>query len=267
MGVKKLFIPEGILLNGIEVFLLVFVRMTGLFVIAPIFGRRNIPAYLKIGFSFMLALMLVSSLQVDNGLYYSNMLEYILLVLKEFLVGITLGYVSYAIFTAIHLAGQLIDMKVGFGIVNVVDPLSNIQVPITSTFYFIFCMLIFLICNGHHILIRALFYSYDFVPLGKVLFGEQVVNDVIRVFGNIFIISFKISGPVVATILISDVALGIISKTVPQLNVFMVGMPLKIFLGLSVMVLTMPMFISLLEYLIKGMDREMYNFLESMAPK
>lgn len=262
-----MFIPEGILLDGIEVFLLVFVRMTGLFVIAPIFGRKNIPVYFKIGFSFMLALMLVSSLQVDGGLKYSNMFEYFLLVLKEVLVGITLGYVSYAMFTAIHLAGQLIDMKVGFGIVNVVDPLSNIQVPITSTFYFIFCMLIFLICNGHHILIRALFYSYDFIPLGSAIFEEQIINNVIRVFGNIFIISFKISGPIVAAILISDVALGIISKTVPQLNVFMVGMPLKIILGLSVMVLTLPMFISLLENLIKGMDREMYNFLESMTPK
>ncbi|AUG57959.1 flagellar biosynthetic protein FliR [Acetivibrio saccincola] len=262
-----MFIPQGVLLNGIEIFLLIFVRMTGLFVIAPIFSRRNVPVYLKIGFSFMLALMLVTSLKIEDELYYSNIFEYFLLVLKEFLVGITLGYVSYAIFTAIHLAGQLIDMKVGFGIVNVVDPLSNIQVPITSTFYFIFCMLIFLICNGHHVLIRALFYSYDFVPLGKALFSEEVINDVIRVFGNIFIISFKISGPVVAAVLISDVALGIVSKTVPQLNVFMVGMPLKIFLGLSVMVLTMPIFVSLLEYLIKGMDREMYNFLESMTPK
>ncbi|MDQ2085879.1 flagellar biosynthetic protein FliR [Herbivorax sp. ANBcel31] len=262
-----MFIPEGILLNGIEVFLLVFVRMTGLFVIAPIFGRRNIPAYFKIGFSFLLALMLVNSLQVDGGLHYSSVFEYFLLVLKEFLVGITLGYVSYAIFTAIYLAGQLIDMKVGFGIVNVVDPLSNIQVPITSTFYFIFCMMIFLICNGHHILIRALFYSYEFVPLGLAIFEEELVNDVIRVFGNIFLVGFKISGPVVAAILIADVALGVISKTVPQLNVFIVGMPLKIFLGLSVMMLTVPIFVSVLESLIKGMDREMYNFLESMAPK
>ncbi|TYQ13174.1 UNVERIFIED_CONTAM: flagellar biosynthetic protein FliR [Acetivibrio alkalicellulosi] len=262
-----MFLLEGVLLNGIEVFLLVFVRMTGLFVIAPIFGRRNIPAYFKIGFSFMLALMLVSSLEVKNVLYFSNVYEYFILVLKEFVVGITLGYVSYAIFSAIYLAGQLIDMKVGFGVVNVIDPLSNIQVPITSTFYFIVCMLVFLICNGHHILIRALFYSYDYVPLGEVFFSNELLNDIIRIFGNIFLISFRISGPVVAAILISDVALGILSKTVPQLNVFVVGMPLKILLGLSVMMLTIPMFISLIESLIRGMDGEMYNFLRGMSPK
>lgn len=259
-------IPEGVLQNGIEVFLLIFVRMTGLFVIAPIFGRRNIPSYLKVGFSLMLALILVNTIKVQVP-DFSNIYEYFILVLKEFVVGITLGYVSYMIFSAIYLAGQLIDMQVGFGVVNVIDPLSNIQVPITSTFYFIFCMLVFLICNGHHILIRALFYSYNYIPLGAGVFGKEIVNDIISVFGNIFILSFKISAPVIAAILISDVALGIISKTVPQLNVFMVGMPLKIILGLSVMVLTLPIFISLVETLIKGMDSQMHIFLKDMAPK
>ncbi|MFZ5987425.1 MAG: flagellar biosynthetic protein FliR [Bacillota bacterium] len=261
-----MFIPEGILLNGIEVFLLIFVRMTGLFVIAPIFGRRNIPVYMKIGFSLMLALILVNTIKVQE-LDFGSIYEYFVLVLKEFVVGITIGYVSYLIFTAIYIAGQLIDMQVGFGVVNVIDPLSNIQVPVTSTFYFIFCMLVFLICNGHHILIRALFYSYNYIPMGGAVFGNDLLNDIVRVFGNIFLLSFKISAPILAAILISDVALGIISKTVPQLNVFVVGMPLKIILGLAVMVLTLPMFISLIETLIKGMDSEMYTFLKDMGPK
>ena len=259
-------IPEGILLNSIEVFLLIFIRMTGLFVIAPIFGRRNIPVYLKIGFSFMLALILVNSIGLQV-LDFNNIYEYFILVLKEFLVGITLGYVSYLIFSAIYLAGQMIDMQVGFGVVNVIDPLSNIQVPITSTFYFIFSMLIFLLCKGHYILIRALFYSYDFVPLGKAAFGPDLMNNILRIFGDVFIVSFKIGAPILAAILISDMALGIISKTVPQLNVFMVGMPLKILLGLAVIVLTLPMFVSLVENLIKVMDRDMYSILKDMGLK
>ncbi len=259
-------VPEGVLYNSIEVFLLIFIRMTGLFVIAPIFGRRNIPAYLKIGFSFMLALILVNTVKWQ-ALEFSNIFEYFVLVLKELLVGITLGYVSYTIFTAIYLAGQVIDMQIGFGVVNVIDPLSNMQVPITSNFYFIFCMLIFLLCNGHHILIRALFYSYNIVPIGQAVFSTNLMNDIIGIFTNVFLISFKISAPVLAAILISDVALGIISKTVPQFNVFMIGMPLKILLGLSVIVLTLPMFMSLVENLIRGMDGEMYKFLNDMGAK
>lgn len=259
-------VPEGVLLNAIEVFLLIFVRMTGLFVVAPIFSRRNIPTSLKIGFSFMLALILANTVKMQE-VEFKNILEFFLLVLKEFLVGLTLGYVSYLIFTAIHLAGQMVDMQIGFGVVNVIDPISNIQVPITSTFYFIFCMLIFLICRGHHILIRALFYSYNFVPLGQAVFGNNLLDDIMRIFGNIFLISFRIGAPILAAILISDLALGVISKTVPQLNVFVVGMPLKILLGLAVIVLTIPMFVSLVESLIRSMDSDMYKFLKDMGSK
>jgi flagellar biosynthetic protein FliR len=259
-------LTEGILVNGIEIFLLIFVRMSGLFVIAPIFSRTNIPRSLKIGFSFMLALILVNTISIQN-IAISNIYEFAALVLREFIVGIALGYVSYTIFTAIYVAGELIDMQIGFGIVNVIDPISNIQVSITSTFYFIMCMLIFLLCKGHHILIRALFSSYEYIPLGQAVFGPELQSRVLEVFGGIFIIAFKIAAPILSAILITDVALGIISKTVPQLHVFVVGMPLKIMIGLTVLVITMPLFISIVETLIRGMDGEMLNFLKSMGTR
>ncbi len=259
-------LTEGILISGIEVFLLIFIRMVGLFVIAPIFSRANIPTYLKIGFSFMLALILVNTISNQN-IIINNIYEFTALVLREFIVGITLGYVSYTIFNAIYVAGELVDMQIGFGMVNVIDPVSNIQVSITSTFYFIVCMLIFLLCNGHHILIRALFSSYNYIPLGQAIFGEGLQNRILEVFGGIFLVAFKVAAPILAAILITDVALGVLSKTVPQLNVFMVGMPLKILLGLAVMFVTMPLFVSIVQMLIKGMDSEMLNFLKNMGPK
>lgn len=260
-------LPVGILLNGFDAFILIFVRMTGLFVIAPIFGRRNIPIYFKIGFSFMLALILVNTITVPKLDYSNSIYGYTLLVLKEFLVGITIGYVSYLAFTAIYMAGQIIDMQVGFGMVNVLDPVSNIQVPITSNFYFIMSMLVFLSFNGHHALIRALFDSYNIIPIGTAAFNNNLMNDIIHVFGNIFIIGFKISAPVLAAILITDVALGVVSKSVPQLNFFVIGMPLKIFLGLIVIVITIPMFISMVDVIINGMNSEMYNFIKDMGSR
>ena len=160
-------VTVGMLLNGFDVFLLVLVRMTGLFVIAPIFGRSNVPVYLKIGFSFFLALIVVNTLTVPKPEYFNNIYDFAFLVLKEFLVGVTIGYVSFLVFSAIYLAGQLIDMQIGFSMVSVLDPMSNIQVPVTSNFYFIISMLIFLSINGHHLLIKALFNSYNMIPLGK----------------------------------------------------------------------------------------------------
>lgn len=136
-------IPFGILLNSVELFLLIFVRMTGLFVTAPIFGRRNIPVYYKVGFAFITAILASSVIRVDHVINTDNFLIFALYILKEFLVGIVIGFVAYAVFTCIYLAGQIIDMQIGFGMVNVFDPMSNIQIPITANLYFILAMIIF----------------------------------------------------------------------------------------------------------------------------
>lgn len=258
-------LPLGMMLNAIDVFLLIFIRMTGLFVVAPIFGRRNVPTYFKIGFSFMLALILINTIKMPNLDYYNSFYQYAFLVLKEFLVGITLGYVSYLVFNAIYLAGQLIDMQVGFGMVNVVDPLSSIQVSITSNLYFIICMMVFLAVDGHHMLIRALFESFNYIPIGNAVFGANLMNDILRMFGDIFLLAFKISAPILAAILVTDIALGVISKAVPQVNVFVLGMPLKILLGLLVLIVTFPVFGSVIKAIIDTMNFEMFNFMKHMT--
>jgi len=260
-------IPLGMILNRIDAFILIFVRMTGLFVMAPIFGRRNIPAYLKVGFSFMLALILANTLKAPRIDAYNDIYTYLLLVTREFIVGITIGYVSYLAFTGIYMAGQIIDMQVGFGMVNVLDPVSNIQVPVTSNFYFIITMLVFLAANGHHMLIKALFSSYQFIPLGGAEFGSNLYTDIMASFGNIFIIGIKISAPIIGAILITDIALGVISRSVPQLNVFVVGMPLKIAMGIIIMLITIPMLIALVNILMNGMNNEVFNFIKDMGPK
>jgi flagellar biosynthesis protein FliR len=259
-------IPLGLLFGKIDAFILVFVRMTALFVVAPMFGRRNIPTYFKIGFSFLLALILINTTQLPTVDFYDSIYKYAALIIMEFIVGITIGYISYLVFTAIYMAGQLIDMQVGFGMVNVIDPISNIQIPVTSNLYYMICMLIFMASNGHHLLIEALFNSYKTIPLGGAVFNTSLLNDLIRVFGSLFVIGFKISAPVVTAILVTDIALGVLSKTVPQLNVFVVGMPLKIALGLGVVLLTMGLFGSIVETLINGMNSEMFNFIKDMGP-
>lgn len=260
-------LPLDIFLKGFDVFLLIFVRMTGLFVISPIFGRRNIPVYLKIGFSFLLALILINVIEPPDIGEYDHILQFTGLAAKEFIVGITLGFVSYLVFTAIYFAGQLIDTLIGFSMVSVLDPMSNIQIPITANFYFILSMLVFLAVNGHHLLIKALFDSFRMVPLGTASFGTETVNDIVRIVGDTFSIGFRIAAPITAAILLADVALGILSKTVPQLNVFVVGMPLKIILGIAVMVITIPAFLSLLEALFNGMNSEMFNFMKDLVPE
>lgn len=257
-------IPLGALLNSLDVFLLVLTRMTGLFVVAPIFGKRNIPVILKVGIAFFTSLVVFNTNIFTGELIFNNLWLFAVAVIKEMIVGVTIGYVAYLVFTAIYVAGQLIDMQVGFGMVNVIDPLSNIQVPITANFYYILSMMLFLMANGHHMLIRALYESFKIVPINTAIFNTSLMNDILRVFGGIFSIGFKISAPVIAAILITDIALGVMSRAVPQLNVFVVGMPAKILVGLFVMLLTLPLFIGIVDDLIKNMGVEMLNFMRDM---
>ncbi len=259
-------IPAGLIINGFDMFLLVFVRMTGLFVVAPIFGRRNIPTYLKIGFSFFIALILVNTTAVQAAQYDDNILSYALLVAKEFIVGLSIGFVAYLVFTAIYIAGEIIDMQIGFGIVNVMDPISNIQVPVTSNVYFIISMLLFLSINGHHMLIRILYDSFGTLPIGSAVFNGDLVTGLMDLFGSVFATGIKISGPILATILITDIALGTISKMVPQINIFVIGMPLKIGVGIIILVITIPMFIGIMETIFDLMETGSLYYIKELGP-
>ncbi len=247
-------------LNKYQIFIMVLVRMTGLFFITPIFSRDNIPSILKIGFSFFCSIILVNTIEVE--IIDLAPLELILFTIKELLVGLMLGFISYLFFTILYLAGQIIDMQTGFGMVNVLDPQQNIQVPIMGQFYYIICILVFLIIDGHHFLIEALVKSYDYIPIGQFKITGDMVNQLVQILTQTFIISFKISGPVLAAIFLTDVLLGILAKTMPQMNVFIVGMPLKIFIGIATVIITIPVFLATLQSIFSNMNEEIYNFLK-----
>lgn len=259
-------IPAEILVNGIDIFLLVFIRMTGLFVVAPIFGRRNVPTYFKIGFSFFAALILINTTAIGNVQYNDNLLSYVLLVAKEFLVGLSMGFIAYIAYNAIYIAGEIIDMQVGFGIVNVMDPMSNIQIPVTANVYFIISMLIFLSINGHHMLIKALFDSFTTLPMGTAEFSAKLTDSFVSLFSSVFSTGFKIAAPIVATILIADIVLGTISRMVPQMNIFVIGMPLKIIVGILILAITIPLFVTVMESVFKLMDTSTVNYLKELHP-
>lgn len=253
-----------ILVDKFLVLLLVFIRMSSLFVVTPVFGRRELPAYLKIGLAFFCSYILVPLLGNVN-VEYTNILSFAVIAAKEFFVGIIIGYVSFLVFSALYVAGQIIDIQIGFGMVNVLDPTMNTQVPITGNFIYILATLFFLTIDGHHILISALFKSYSLLPINGFEFTEAMVNNAVNIFAEVFVIGFKISIPVLAATLLAEVALGILSKTVPQMNVFVVGIPLKIAIGLLTIFVMMPVFIQIMTVTFDRMYGYIYLIIRSMA--
>jgi flagellar biosynthetic protein FliR len=126
-------------------------------------------------------------------------------------------------------------------------------------------MIIFLVTNGHHVLITALFQSFDLVPLGTAGIGPKMLDNIIEVFQQLFSIGFRIAAPIVAAVLITDVVLGIISKTIPQMNVFILGMPLKILIGIIIIMVTIPAFIYVVAMVTDNMNIEIFKFIKDMG--
>lgn len=212
-------------------FLLIFSRVTSFFMTVPIFSYRTIPMTFKIGLSFFLSYIMYFTVQASpltfDGLYF-------LLLLKELAIGLSLGLMAIMILAAIQTAGGFIDFQMGFAIANVIDPQTGAQSPIIGQYLYIFSLLFLLASDGHHLLIDGIYYSYQFLPVTDLInpfSKDNVMELLIKTFAMMFGISFQIAIPIVASMFLIDIALGIVSRTVPQLNVFVVGLPLKIFVS------------------------------------
>lgn len=255
-------LPLDFLVDIWNVFLLVLVRITGMFFLSPIFGRQNIPNYYKTGFCFMFSLIVANSVPAPDLMAYSSLFSYIVLIAKELIIGLMMGFISYMIFSSIYIAGQLIDMRIGFGMISAFDPMTSAQIPITADFYVIFATLFMLVTDSHHLLIKAVVESFTVLPIGESKFSGTLLKQMVELFFEVFVIGFKIAAPVTATILITDIALGIISKSMPQFNVFMLGMPVKVILGLIIILLTIGAFKGIVNVIIRGTYEEIFKFIE-----
>jgi flagellar biosynthesis protein FliR len=243
-------------------FLLVLVRVSSFFVTLPLFSYRTLPASHRIGVAFFVAWILFLSmnkpiLQID-GFFY-------MLIIKEALVGLLIGLIAYMIFAAIQIAGSFIDFQMGFAIANVIDPQTGAQSPLIGQYLYTFALLFLLAINGHHLLLDGVFYSYQFVPMEQlwIPFGnENLLEFVIKAFNSMFIIAFQMSMPVVGSLFLVDIALGIVARTVPQLNVFVVGLPLKIGVSFIVLIISMSMLFMLVGNLAENMLYTMRGLME-----
>ncbi|MBM7692250.1 flagellar biosynthetic protein FliR [Peribacillus deserti] len=218
------------------VFLLVLVRITSFFVVSPIFAYRTIPAMHKIGLSFFLAWIMYYTIkappiEIDAA--------YFLLIIKEAMVGLALGFIAYMIMSAVQMAGGFIDFQMGFAIANVIDPQTGAQGPLMGQYMYTITLLFLLATNGHHLLLDGIFYSYETVPINKMFipFGDQnLISYMARAFNQTFLVAFQMSIPLVGSLFLVDVALGIVARTVPQLNIFVVGVPVKIIVSFIILI-------------------------------
>ena len=242
-------------------FLVLLARLTGVSFI-PVFNTKNIPGQWRIFFLMILTFFAWLLGLAETFPPNLQLPVYVLTILTEVLTGIALALVIQFFFAGVQLAGQLIDTQMGFGIMNVVDPLIGTQAPILGNFKFILAILVFLQIDGHHYFIKALFDSYETIPIGQCVFlSPHFIESYLHYFGEIFIVGCKLSMPIVGTLLVTDFVMGIMARTVPQMNIFMVGMPIKILIGFLVLLVIIPIYIYLLNVSLENVFKQIYNLL------
>lgn len=254
-----------IIQTNFVIFMLIAVRITGIFVAAPVFARSNLPALMKIGLSITISFILLPLMQ-DTSIVADSFLSLTVYSITEFLIGILIGFIAFIYFTSIYLAGTIIDTQIGFGMVNVFDPQTNSQVPVMGSFYNNIISLLFIVMNGHHLLVRALVDSYKILPIGFSLNMDiEAVNLMTNIFVDIFILAAKFSAPVLIVIFLANVLLGILARTMPQMNVFIVGIPLKILVGVITVIISLQYLLPFAERLFDRMFVIIFEMLKILS--
>lgn len=222
-------------------FLLVLVRTTGIFLMTPIFSAAEVPYTYRAWVAATIALVLYPSAAPHVLAPASFDLPIVLYFAEALAVGLLIGLILQVYYTAFLLAGEFYSLQMGFGIVNVMDPLSEASIPILGQVKSMFALLVFTVINGHHMVIESLAYSFQAVPaLAFPATNQELVAGLIKAAREMFLIAFQIAAPIIGTVFLIELVMGIMSKVAPQLNVMEVGFQVKIVTGLTLFYLLLP---------------------------
>ncbi|MBI5194314.1 MAG: flagellar biosynthetic protein FliR [Nitrospirae bacterium] len=249
---------------NINSFILIFSRVLSMLISIPVLGAKNVPKGYKIGLGFFITLILIQVVNIDKSIMPADISVMVMGIGGEFLIGFIIGLLAKLIFTAVDIAGDVMGFQMGFSIVNVIDPQTSSQVPIVGTFQSILCALIFLSINGHHYFLAALAESFNIIPPLRFGLSGDLLNAIVKFLGEIFVLAIKIGAPVMVALLITNVAMSIVSKTMPQMNIMAVGFPITITVGLIIMGLSLPLFAFLIDRVFTDMQGNLLDILSVM---
>lgn len=234
---------------GIEtwaVFLMVLVRSATLIAVLPFFGSRSVPNLVKAGLSLSLALLLSPVVKLDPALLPHDLAGTGLLCLSEVMIGAILGLSVRMLLTAVQIMGQLMGFQMGFAVANVLDPVSGGQVSVLAQFSYLMSILVLFAVGGHLWFFKALADSFVLVPPGGITLSQSLFDQFMQQAGQMFSLAVRLGAPVIGALLFTQVIMGILAKTVPQMNILIVGFPITITVGLLFLAMTITLIIPIM---------------------
>lgn len=254
----------GFTYRDLEYFLLIFVRVASFVFIAPFFSMTNTPKNVRIGLSLCVALLLFQSLPRQE-VVYDSLMGYTIVVLKEVVTGLLIGFAANLCSTIVAFAGQIASMEMGLSMASMMDPTTRENTTVTGVYYNYVMLLLFLISGMHRYFLKALAETYILIPInGAVFHHEKLLNAMIEFLSDYIVIGFRICLPIFAVMIILNAVLGVLAKVSPQLNMFAVGMQMKVLVGLCILFVTTSMLPDAANFIYDQMKRMVVTFMETM---
>lgn len=257
-------IEATISLDKFEYFLLILVRIASFIYTAPFFSQSGVPQRVKLGLSVFLSIILYNVLPAQE-LNYSGVIGYAALVLKESAAGLLIGFSAFLCTTIISLSGRIIDMEIGLAMAQLFDPTTKTQTSITGSLYSYLVMMIMLASDMHIFLINAVAESFSLIPIGGAVIGNTLYDSFVGFVSDYFIIGFRIALPIFAAMLIMNCVLGIMAKVAPQMNMFSVGIQIKLITGLFIMFVTVRLIPVISNIISETMRSVVYEIMKGLV--
>ena len=249
----------------LEYFLLIFVRVSCFIFIVSFFGMYNTPQQVKIGLGLFVSLLIFHGITPHETVGYRTILEYSIVVMKEAVTGFIIGFGATLCSSIVTFAGHIIDMEIGLSMVTLMDPTTRESSSISGVFYQYMVMLMLIISGMHEYLLKALLETYTLIPVnGAVFHLDSLLTSILRFLSEYIIIGFRICLPVFAVMIMLNAILGILAKVSPQLNMFAVGIQIKVLTGLTVLFVTAGMLPGASSFIFTQMKKIVVSFVEGM---
>lgn len=256
---NDILIPEFV--KGIMIFL----RITGILASAPFFNIKSIPNPAKMYFALAITYMVFFFTPDVDPSIYSNLIMLGLVGVKEVITGLVMGFAMNFIFYGISFAGLILGYEMGLMIAQMFDPTTQTTNNIIGQTLLMVGLLIFVIINGPHFIVRALSYSYEIIPIGFYTINENMFNLLIAYSAGIFLLAIKIASPIVVSFFLLDLGAGIIARVIPQMNVFFVLQPLKIALGMALILAVLPIYVYVIKNILLSYENQILKLLQAMS--
>jgi flagellar biosynthetic protein FliR len=255
------------LIDGLdpEKLLVCFMRTGGFMFTAPVFGSRLIPVMVKVWFAVLVAFVLLHGVSPTESLPPFGSIGYFALGVREVMLGLLMGFTSTLFLQGVEFAGHLVGLQMGLGTSMIFDPMTSTEVSVVGTFKSTLAVTLFLVMNGHHVLLSSLAWSYKTIPISLAGLSGAGVSNIISASASVFTVAVRIAIPALSALFMAEVGLALLAKTVPQMNIFVVGFPIKIAIGLGVVGLSIPYFSYILAKAMNAAASDLRSLLGALA--